>query len=48
MPHRHVAAQVLLIGAYLIILKFTVEVVVGGLFPDSLPARGLKQSISSS
>lgn len=45
MPHRHVLAQLLLIGAYLIVLNFAVDVAAGG-FPDVVAVRGVKQAVS--
>lgn len=45
MPHRHVAAQVLLVAAYLVIINFAVDVIRGG-FPDSVAARGIGQAVT--
>lgn len=45
MPHRHVAAQLILIASYIIVLTFTVDTLVGG-HPNSVPLRALKQSIN--
>jgi hypothetical protein len=45
MPHRHVAAQLLLIASYLVIVNFAVDVMRGG-FPDSVVARGVGQAVT--
>jgi hypothetical protein len=38
-------AQLLLIAAYIVIIRFAADVIAGG-FPDSVPVRGFKQSVS--
>lgn len=43
--HRHPLGQLALIASYLIIIRFVADVFAGG-FPDSVPVRGLKQSVS--
>jgi hypothetical protein len=45
MPHRHVLAQIALIGAYLIILNFAVDTIAGA-YPDVVAARGVKQAVT--
>jgi len=45
MPQRHVLAQILLIGAYLIVVNFAVDVLAGG-FGDSVAVRGVKQAVT--
>ncbi|HYR17894.1 MAG TPA: hypothetical protein VEQ15_00285 [Myxococcales bacterium] len=45
MPHRHVLAQLLLVGAYLIVINFAVDVATGG-FPDVVSIRGVKQAVT--
>jgi hypothetical protein len=45
MPHRHPLAQLLLIAAYIVIIRFAADVAAGG-FPSSVAVRGFKQSVS--
>lgn len=45
MPHRHILAQVLYIGAIVIIINFAADVMAGGL-PDAVAARGIKQAVT--
>jgi hypothetical protein len=45
MPHRHVAAHLLLIAAYIVVIKFAADVLVGG-FPNVTAVRGFKQAVS--
>lgn len=45
MPHRHAAAQGLLIASYIVVITFIVDTLVGG-YPESVPLRALKQSIN--
>ncbi len=45
MPHRHVLAQLALVAAYIVVIRFAADVVAGG-FPNSTPIRGLKQAVS--
>lgn len=45
MPHRHVLAQLLLIGAYLVILNFAVDTAAGA-YPEVVAARGVKQAVT--
>ena len=42
-PHQHVAAQLLLIASYLILINASVDVLAGS-FPNSTWARALKQA----
>lgn len=45
MPHRHPLAQILLVAAYIVIIRFAGDVIAGG-FPNSTPVRGFKQAVS--
>jgi hypothetical protein len=45
MPHRHILAQVLYIGAIVMIINFAADVMSGG-FPDVVAARGIKQAVT--
>lgn len=45
MPHRHPLAQILLVAAYIVIIRFAADVAAGG-FPESPAVRGFKQAVS--
>lgn len=45
MPHRHPMAQLLLIAAYIVIIRFAADTIAGG-FPNSTAVRGVKQAVS--
>ena len=45
MPHRHPLAQILLVAAYIVIIRFGADVIAGG-FPNSTAVRGVKQAVS--
>ena len=46
MPHRHPLAQILLVAAYIVIIRFTAQVATGG-FPNSPAVRGISQSVAT-